>query len=86
VLICNDFPMGNSNVTNDEKKYLKRVGAKIRTLRVERGWTLEQVEEHGWNNWQHLQKIEAGKNITLVTLRRVAQLFKLDPSELLKGA
>jgi transcriptional regulator with XRE-family HTH domain len=78
--------MGNSNVTNDEKKYLKRVGAKIRTLRVERGWTLEQVEEHGWNNWQHLQKIEAGKNITLVTLRRVAQLFKLDPSELLKGA
>jgi transcriptional regulator with XRE-family HTH domain len=77
--------MGNTNVTNEEKKYLKKVGAKIRALRTERGWTLEQVEEHGWNNWQHLQKIEAGKNITLVTLRRVAQLFKLDPSELLKG-
>ena len=77
--------MGNTNVTNEEKKYLKKVGAKIRALRIERGWTLEQVEEYGWNNWQHLQKIEAGKNITLVTLRRVAQLFKLDPSELLKG-
>lgn len=53
---------------------------------MERGWTLEQTEEHGWSGWQHLQKIEAGKNITLVTLRRVAQLFKIDPSELLKGA
>ena len=85
MLICNAFLMANTNVTNEEKKYLKRIGAKIRAIRVERGWTLEQVEEHGWNNWQHLQKIEAGKNITLVTLRRVAQLFKLDPSDLLKG-
>lgn len=77
--------MGNSKVTNEEKKYLKEVGAKIRSFRLERGWTLEQVEEHGWNNWQHLQKIESGKNITIVTLRRVAKLYKLDPFELLKG-
>jgi transcriptional regulator with XRE-family HTH domain len=77
--------MGNSNVTSEEKKYLMKVGAKVRALRLERGWTLEQVEEHGWSNWQHLQKIEAGKNITLVTLRRVAHLFKLDSSDLLKG-
>ena len=77
--------MANTNVTAEEKKYLKRVGTKIRGLRIAKDWTLEDVEEHGWNNWQHLQKIEAGKNITLVTLRRVAQLYKLDPSELLKG-
>lgn len=76
--------MGNSNVTGEERKYLKKVGAKIRAMRVQKGWTLEDVEEHGWNNWTHLQKIEAGKNITLVTLRRVAQLFKIDPSDLLK--
>lgn len=85
MLICNAFLMGNSKVTTEEKKYLKGVGAKIRALRLERGWTLEQTEEHGWNNWQHLQKIEAGKNITLVTLRRVGKLYKLDPSDLLKG-
>lgn len=77
--------MGNSNVTNEEKKYLKRLGSKIRSLRNAKGWTLEDVEEHGWSNWQHLQKIEAGKNITIVTLRRVAQLYKLSLAELLDG-
>jgi transcriptional regulator with XRE-family HTH domain len=77
--------MAGGNVRSEEQRYLGKVGAKVRRLRLERGWTLEQVEEHGWNNWQHLQKIEAGKNITLVTLRRVALLFKVTPSELLEG-
>ena len=76
--------MGKSIVNNEEKKYLKKVGAKIRSLRDEKGWTLEEVEEHGWSNWTHLQKIEAGKNITLVTLRRVALLYRVSPSRLLE--
>jgi len=76
--------MGNGNVSSEEKKYLKKLGARIRTLRTEKNWTLEDVEEHGWSNWQHLQKIESGKNITVITLRRVAQLYKLSLSELLE--
>lgn len=57
---------------------------RIRALRVTQGWTLEETEEHGWKSWRHLQKIEAGKNITVVTLFSVAKLYKLHPSELLK--
>ncbi len=76
--------MANGNVSAEEKKYLKKLGIRIRGLRTEKGWTLEDVEEHGWNNWQHLQKIEAGKNITIVTLRRVAQLYRISAADLLK--
>lgn len=77
--------MAKSLVTNDEKKYLKKVGARIRSLRLEKGWTLEEVEEHGWSNWTHLQKIESGKNITIVTLRKVALLFGVEPADILKS-
>lgn len=56
-------------------KLLKKVGARLREIRLEKGWTLEETEEHGWPNWRHLQKIETGnKNITVITLRKLADL------------
>jgi XRE family transcriptional regulator, regulator of sulfur utilization len=67
-------------------RFLKKLGLRLRKLRNQRGWTLEETEEHGWNNWQHLQKIEAGKkNIGISTLLRLAKLYKLELSELLKN-
>ena len=66
------------------KSFLKQVGARIRKLRLARGWTLEQTEEHGWTNWRHLQKVEAGKNITVATLWRVAKFLKTTPAKLLE--
>lgn len=77
--------MKSSNLTNDDKRFLKKLGAKIRSVRMEKGWSLEETEEYGWNNWQHLQKIESGKNITVVTLRKVAQLYKLSVSQITEG-
>lgn len=70
-------------ITTEDKKFLKKLGARIKTLRHEKGWTLEETEQHGWQNWQHLQKIESGKNITVVTLRKVARLYKVTLSKLL---
>jgi len=67
----------------DEKK-LKSLGEKLRNIRIEKGWTLEDTEEHGWPNWRHLQKIESGKNLTVLTLLRIAQLYKISLSELFK--
>lgn len=77
--------MATGNLTNDDKKFLMKLGAKIRSIRTKKGWTLEEVEEHGWGNWTHLQKIESGKNITIVTLRKVATLYKISLSDLLDG-
>ena len=60
------------------------VGLKLRQLRSQKGWTLEDAEEHGWTSWQHLQKLEAGKKMNLATIYRLSKLYKIHPSEILK--
>lgn len=70
---------------SDYDRILKRFGLKMREIRTKKGWTLEEAESHGWPSWRHLQKIEAGKNITLATLFRLAKLYKIKPSELIEG-
>ncbi len=77
--------MKQKSLTVAEKKFLKKLGARLRALRTAKGWTLEDVEEHGWKSWQHLQKIESGKNITIVTVRKIAALYKIPLSKLLVG-
>lgn len=59
----------------DPKKVSKAIGQHIRWLRHDRGWTLEETEEHGWTSWTHLQRVESGKNITIQTLVNVANLY-----------
>jgi transcriptional regulator with XRE-family HTH domain len=63
-------------------KFLKKLGLRLREIRLSKGWTLEQVEEHGWPSWRHLQKIEAGKNVTIVTLWKLAKIYKINLSDL----
>ena len=68
---------------DNEKKFLKEFGLKIRRIREQRSWTLEYTEEKGWPSWRHLQRIETGKNITLLTLRRISKLYGISPGKLL---
>lgn len=74
--------MRGGTITASEKAFLKRVGARIRKLRQQRNWTLEDTEENGWPDWTHMQQIETGKNITVITFRRVAKLYQISPAEL----
>lgn len=67
------------------KKVHKALGLRIREIRTQKGWTLEDCEEHGYPSWRHLQSIEAGKGINLDTLINIADLFKMKLSELLEG-
>jgi DUF971 family protein len=53
---------------NEITEKLQLVGARLRSLRMEKNWTLEDTEDHGWHDWKYLQKIESGRNITLATL------------------
>ena len=64
------------------EKALKRLGLRLRAIRMQKGWTLEQTEEHGWGSWRHLQKIEAGKNVTFATLFKLSKLYKMPMSEI----
>lgn len=69
---------------HEPKRFLVEFGRRLRSLRTQRGWTLEEAEEHGKIAWRHLQKIEAGKNITIATLIKIAKMFKVHPSKLLE--
>lgn len=69
----------------DAKVVYNEIGLKVRRLREARGWTLEDGEEHGSLSWQHLQKIESGRNITIKTLVHLANLYGVSPAELLDG-
>lgn len=67
------------------QQFLKRLGLRLREIRLAKGWTLEETEEHGWSDWKHLQKIESGKNVTIVSLYRLAKVYRIELSELFNG-
>lgn len=67
-----------------ELEALKKLGLKLRAIREKKGWTLEDAEEHGYKSWQHLQKLESGKNITVLTLMRLSKLYKIRLTEIFK--
>jgi len=72
------------NISASDKKFLKALGLKLREIRLKKGWTLEETEEHGWTSWRHLQKIESGKNITVLTLKRLCEMYDIEPNTLFK--
>lgn len=72
---------------------VRALSYRVRALRYERGWTLEQTAEKMDIDLAHLQRIEAGTlNVTILTLTRMAQGFGvamwalfLDPSSAIVG-
>ena len=71
-------------LSNDET-FLLNLGQRLREIRESHSWTLEQTEEHGWPSWRHLQKIETGKNVPILTLYKLSKLYKIPLSEILNG-
>lgn len=69
-------------LSTNEKKFLKELGQKLKQIRKEKGWTLEETEDHGCPSWRHLQRVESGKNVTLITILRIAKMYKLKIREL----
>ena len=63
------------------RTFLVNLGKKLRQCRLEKGWTLERCEEAGYPSWQHLQKIESGRNMTVLTLRTLAKIYKVPVSK-----
>ena len=66
--------------------FLQSLGARIRCMRKERGWTYrDMVMRHGFHlsAWQAYETGRVG--ISLPSLLRVAKAFSMHPSELLAG-
>jgi len=67
-----------------EARLLKLVGKRIRQLRLERGFTQEQMTRFGLD-YKYYQRIEYGqKNLSLRTLHKIARAFETSISELLR--
>jgi transcriptional regulator with XRE-family HTH domain len=68
-----------------QESFFKKFGAIVRQLRLERGLTLEDMQEYGFSA-QHFQKVEAGKKaVNLFTANRIANAFNISTSKLLKN-
>ncbi|MGE3610985.1 MAG: helix-turn-helix domain-containing protein [Bacteriovoracaceae bacterium] len=70
---------------SEDQQELQMLGSLFRGLRLKKGWTLEQTEEHGWHDWKYLQKIESGRNITMTTFFNLCKLYGVRPERLLKS-
>lgn len=74
-------------LADPEKKTLRIFGERVRKIRSAKKLTVYDVtgEDMPIKDRQHWQKIENGqKNITLITLVKIATSLEVDPSELLK--
>ncbi len=62
-----------------------KIGEKLKELRIERGWSQEQVATRlGYKSRSTINKIEMGKNdITQSTIFAFAKLFRIEPGDLI---
>lgn len=75
------------NVSVSEKQYQKlliRIATNIRKQRLKMKLTQEEMTLHGFD-YRYYQRIESGKySMSLYTLLKLASVFKIDISEILK--
>ena len=68
----------------DESQFFKGLGARIKQLREEAGYSQEDMLSHGYSV-RYWQKVEAGKPITLRTLLRICRTFGAPMGDVVRG-
>src|SRR3954469_3421411 len=69
--------------SNPTQEFLTAVGENIRYYRQKRGFTLEALGDDIGLDKGNMHKIEAGKNITVLTLLKISLFLEIDPAKLL---
>lgn len=64
--------------------FLLVVGENIRRYRTKRGYTLDQLGCDIGLDKSNMYRIEQGKNITLLTLIKIAAVLEVNPEDLLR--
>ncbi|QOS77068.1 helix-turn-helix transcriptional regulator [Paenibacillus sp. JNUCC31] len=68
---------------NEDREVLKLVGARIRALRKERGYSQESLGEKGGFHFSYIGQIERGeKNVSLVNLAKIAESLEVNLMQL----
>ena len=68
----------------DETKFFKALGERIRELRKKHGHSQEDMISFGFSA-RHWQQIEAGRPITMRTLLRICNVFKIRLEGIVRG-
>ncbi|WP_339276255.1 helix-turn-helix transcriptional regulator [Paenibacillus sp. FSL W8-0426] len=64
---------------NEDREVLKLVGARIRALRKERGYSQESLGEKGGFHFSYIGQIERGeKNVSLMNLAKIAESLEVN--------
>jgi len=68
----------------DDKKFLQRLGERVRRQREERGLTQQQLGEQCRLHRTFIGSVERGeRNVSVLNLRRIASILRTTPAELL---
>jgi transcriptional regulator with XRE-family HTH domain len=68
----------------DHAKFFNALGQRVKELRSRRGHSQEDMISFGFSA-RHWQQIEAGRPITLTTLLRICDAFRVRLAEVLRG-
>lgn len=67
-----------------ESPFLRKVGARVRTLRQQRGMSQERLAARSGVNRVYLSGIERGiRNFTILQLSKIARTLKVSPGSIL---
>jgi transcriptional regulator with XRE-family HTH domain len=65
---------------------LLKFGKRIRTLRLDRGWTQEELAHRTGLNRSYMSEVERGKSdVSLSTMQKIAKTLGISLAELLTG-
>ena len=68
----------------DHAKFFKALGQQVKDLRKRRGYNQEDMIAFGFSA-RHWQQIEAGRPITMTTLLRICDAFKVRIAIVVRG-
>lgn len=65
---------------------LKEIGARIRKVRTERGYSQEELSFNAEMDRAYISEIESGqKNFSINVLFKLSKALEIEPEELIKG-
>lgn len=68
----------------DERQFFRALGMRIKKLRKAHSYTQEDMIGYGFSA-RHWQQIEAGRPITMRTLLRICETFRVKAADLIEG-
>jgi len=68
----------------NQAQFFARLGERVRQLRKGRGFSQEDMISFGFSA-RHWQQIEAGRPITVTTLLRICEVFRMPVGRVLQG-